>query len=88
MGLYDTIIHKIKCPKCGNEFEFSEQIKWTNNCLLYNYKVGDKIDAADGEYTYATWIRKELVTKCNHCDEKIYYKIIVKDGILTEIKLI
>lgn len=88
MGMYDTISHKMKCPKCNNEITFSEQVKWTNACLLYNYKVGDKIDADDGEYDYATWIRPELVTECSYCKEKIHYKVIVKDGILTEIRVI
>ena len=78
----------MKCPKCNKKFEFTEQVKWTNTCLLYDYKVGDKIDADDGEYTYATWVRPELVTECSHCKEKIRYKIVVKDGILTEIGVI
>ena len=88
MGMYDTITHKMKCPKCNKKFEFSEQVKWTNACLLYDYKVGDKIDAADGEYTYATWVRPELKVNCPNCNEEIHYKVIVKDGILTEISVI
>ena len=88
MGMYDTITHKIKCPKCNKNFEFSEQIKWTNERHLIDYKVGDKIDGADGEYTYATWVRPKLIAECVHCKEKIHYKVIVKDGILTDIRVI
>lgn len=88
MGMYDTITHKMRCPKCNKNFEFTEQVKWTNGCLLIDYHVGDKIDADDGEYDFATWIRPELVTECNHCNEKIRYKVIVKDGILSEIRVI
>ena len=88
MGMYDTITHKMKCPKCNNDIKFCEQVKWTNPCLLYDYKVGNKIDAADGEYTYATWVRPQLVIECKNCNEIIHYKIIVKNGILEEIRII
>lgn len=88
MGMYDTITHKMNCPKCNKKFEFTEQVKWTNACLLYDYKVGDKIDADDGEYTYATWVRPELKANCPNCNEEIQYKVIVKDGILSEISMI
>lgn len=88
MGMYDTITHKMRCPKCNKKIEFTEQVKWTNGCLLIDYRVGDKIDAADGEYDWATWIRPELVTECTYCHEKIHYKVIVKDGILSEIRIV
>lgn len=87
MGMYDVITHKIKCPKCETDIEIEEQIKWTNDCVLNYYKVGDKIDASDGEYDFATWVRPELFVKCKNCGEKINYKVIVKDGILSEIKI-
>lgn len=88
MGMFDTITHKMKCPKCNKDIEFTEQVKWTNNCFLRDYKVGEKIDAVDGEYTYATWLRPELIANCDNCNEKIKYKVIVKGGILSEIKII
>lgn len=88
MGMFDMITHKMKCPKCGKDIEFTEQIKWTNDCVMFNYQVGDRIDAMDGEYDYATWARPELIVECDHCKEKIRYKVIVKDGILAEIKTI
>ena len=88
MGMYDTIYHKMKCPKCGQDLIISEQIKWTKNCLLFDYRVGDEIDADDGEYDFATWIRPELVTRCSHCKTIFNYKVIVKDGILSEIRII
>ena len=87
MGMYDVIKHKIKCPRCNAEVEIEEQIKWTNYCQLNYYKVGDRIDAPDGEYGFATWVRPELFVKCKKCDEKILYKVVVKDGILSEIKI-
>ena len=34
MGMYDTITHKMRCPKCNKKIEFTEQVKWTNGCLL------------------------------------------------------
>lgn len=88
MGMYDVITHKIKCPKCNTGVDIEEQIKWTNECVLNYYKVGDKIDAPDGEYDFATWVRPELFVECKKCGEKIYYKAVVKDGVLSEIKVI
>lgn len=88
MGMFDMITHKMKCPQCNNDIEFVEQIKWTNDCIMHTYQVGDKIDAMDGEYDYATWARPELVETCDNCGEEMRYKVIVKNGILTEIKVI
>ena len=34
MGMYDVIIHKIKCPKCNANIKIEEQNKWTNDCIL------------------------------------------------------
>lgn len=84
MGMFDIILHTMKCPKCGEKFTFSEQVKWTNDCAMMVYKIGDYIDAKDGEYDFATWARL-LITKCDHCGEKIKYNIVVRDGILSEI---
>ena len=47
MGMYDMIHHKTVCPKCGEDLIIDEQIKWTNNCILKCYQVGDEIDAED-----------------------------------------
>lgn len=87
MGMYDVIKHKIKCPKCNADIKIEEQIKWTNDCILNYYKVGDKIDAPDGEYDFATQVRQELFVICGKCSKKIKYKGIVKDGILNEIRI-
>lgn len=87
MGMYDVIKHKIKCPKCNANVQIEEQIKWTNCCVLNYYKVGDKIDAPDGEYDFATFVRPELFVKCEKCGEKIHYKVVVKSGIFSEIKI-
>lgn len=86
MGMFDTIHHKINCPKCNEPVIIEEQIKWAD-CLLRDLKVGDRVDARDGEYTYATFARPELVTECKKCHEKIRYKIIVKYGIIDEIRI-
>lgn len=88
MGMFDIITHKMKCPKCNKDVEFTEQVKWTNDCALIYYKVGDMINADDGEYDWATWIRPELITECKYCHEKIHYKVIVKEGVLREIRVI
>ena len=90
MGMYDQIMHTIKCPKCNSNVEILEQIKWCpyENRSLKTYKIGDKIDVADGEYTFATKVRPELITKCNRCKENIYYKVIVKDGIISKFIII
>ena len=85
MGMYDVIKHKIKCPKCNANVQIEEQ--WTNCCVLNYYKVGDKIDAPDGEYDFATFVITELFVKCEKCGEKIHYKVVVKSGILSEIKI-
>lgn len=86
MGVYDTIVHKMPCPYCGKDVEIVEQIKWAK-CLLRYFKTGDEIDAADGEYDYATSMRPELVERCDYCHKEFHYKVIVKDGILAEIKI-
>ena len=86
MGMFDTIVHTMPCPKCGKDTEIMEQIKWSE-CLLRYFKIGDKIDAVDGVYDYATSMRPELVTECDNCHKEFRYKVIVKDGILAEIKV-
>lgn len=88
MGMYDMIHHKMVCPECGEDLIIDEQIKWTNDCILKCYQVGDEIDAEDGEYDFATWTRPVLTTRCNHCKTDFDYKIIVKDGVLSEIRII
>ena len=87
MGMFDIIIHRMECPKCNKEIEFSEQIKWAD-CIMHGYRVGDTIPADDGEYDYATMMRPELVVECDYCGEKIRYKAIVENGILTKIEII
>lgn len=85
MGLYDNISGKIKCPHCGQEFDVDLQIKWTNDCIMYDYHVGQEIDALDGEYSYATAVRQRLYDVCPNCKEDVNLIAIVKDGILRDI---
>lgn len=88
MGVYDVIRGTVKCPKCGNIFEAEEQVKWTNECFLHTYEVGDEIDAANGEYDWATGLRGRLYDVCGECKVDVNLKAIVEDGILKEIKVI
>lgn len=87
MGMYDFICGIVKCPKCGKKVEIEDQIKWTNNCLMQNYRVGDKIDAPDGVYINGSYVRNEMVDICEFCHTKISFTATVKDSILTEISV-
>lgn len=88
MGMFDTIHHKIDCPKCNKPVIIEEQIKWAD-CLLRDLKVGDKLyDAEDGIYKYATMVRPELKVKCNFCEHIIHYTVTVKDHIITSIDIV
>ena len=80
MGMFDCIEHEMPCPNCNKKIEINEQIKWTNKRRCIRYSVGDKIDAADGEYTFATRGRPELYVYCKSCGHKINYKTIVNNG--------
>ena len=88
MGMFDYIEHEIKCPNCHSKMAIREQIKWTNKCRCHTYKVGDMIDAPDGEYTQATYVRPFLQITCDLCDEHLFYKVIVKNGVLSKISLL
>ena len=88
MGMFDYIKHEIKCPNCHSKMIIREQIKWTNKCRCHTYKVGDEIDAEDGEYTYATNGRPVLLTTCKNCGEEFIYKAIVEKGVLKEIDIL
>ena len=86
MGMFDYIHAKIKCPKCNAEFEAEDQIKWTNDCFLKTYQVGERIDAQDGEYTYGSLVRPNMTDYCPNCHTKVSFKAIVKNGILDNVE--
>lgn len=85
MGMFDYIKHEIECPNCHSKMVIREQIKWTNKCSCHTYQVGDKIDAEDDEYTYATNGRPVLFTTCKNCGKQFFYKVTVEKGILKNI---
>lgn len=85
MGMYDEIRKGFECPKCKKQIYFNEQIKWTNKRRCHVYNIGDKIDAADGEYDWCTYVRPRLYTVCKNCNSEIDLKAIVNEGILKDI---
>ena len=87
MGMYDNIRGKVKCPKCNKKFIVDEQVKWTNDCFLHTYEVGDDIDASDGIYSYATYVRPELYAICEHCKRDVMLEAVVEKGKLKEINV-
>ena len=85
MGLFDEIKGKIKCPKCSEIFEAKDQVKWTNNCWMETYSVGDYIGAMDGEYDYGSLVRNVLFSFCPNCGVEVHFKAIVMNGKLHDL---
>ena len=77
--MFDYIHGNVRCPDCDSVFEYEEQVKWTNDPTLTTYKSGKYIDADDGEYDYATYIRPDLVGICPQCNKMWNLKAIVKN---------
>ena len=88
MGMFDYIYGNVKCPNCDNIFEFSEQVKWTNDPTLTSYKPGGYIDADDGEYDYATYVRPDLIGICPKCNEKWRLKAVIKNQKFLDLAII
>lgn len=86
MGMFDYVVGKVQCPKCGAEFEAEDQVKWTSDCFLFRYKVGEEIDAEDGEYDYGSWIRPHLISDCPKCHAEVRLKATVKNHILVALE--
>lgn len=88
MGMYDYVKGNIKCPKCGTDFQAKDQIKWTNDCYLNTYSIGDKIDADDGEYTYGSWARANMNSYCPECCTEVRFKAVIQNGVFINIETI
>lgn len=91
MGMFDTISGEVICPKCNKETKVQEQIKFAN-CILTDYKVGDKIYLIDkgkylpdGIYTQASYARPQMYGYCEYCDNRIPLAMEVKRGRLKRI---
>lgn len=80
MGMFDYIKGKVTCPFCNKKTKIDEQIKWTDERSLRVYKLGSKIDVPDGDYTYGSFIRTQLIGICEHCDEKFPFGVKVENG--------
>ena len=85
MGLYDTVSGQICCPWCKTEFTAEDQVKWTRDCHLMHYAVGDLIDADDGEYLYESKLGDFLSTECPNCKARVRLKATVKSGYLNSL---
>lgn len=88
MGLYDEIHGTLKCPECKKKTPVYEQVKWTENPCLNQYKVGDSIDAADGIYDYGSYARETLHNKCSNCGHTIIFSATVKNEILKSLNVV
>lgn len=88
MSMFSNIYVDINCPKCKQKFKAHEQVKWTNECLCKNYYLGDIIDAEDGAYIWATGVRPYLISFCPRCRSMVQFAVLVKNGILTNAKVI
>jgi hypothetical protein len=80
LGLFDTILIKTKCPKCGTEDE-DLQTK-TLDPIMRTFKAGDPLPK---DFTLfgikEGWI--EGHTYCKSCSTGHSYKVIVKDNKIT-----
>jgi hypothetical protein len=88
MGVYDYIKGHVRCPYCGSVKEINKQIKWTKDCFMYTYLIGDEIAASDGVYYHATGVRNKMYTCCNNCNEEIEYSVTVANNKLKSINVV
>ena len=80
MGLFDTILIKTKCPKCGAEDE-DLQTKALDP-VFRTFKPGDALPEDFSLFGIREgWI--EGHTYCNSCNTGRSYKVTVKDNRIT-----
>lgn len=87
MGMYNTVWGHVRCPYCDKINDLEQQIKWTHECNLDDYIVGDKINADDGVYTCG-FHDNGFNIHCESCCNGFYYEMTVEDGRLTKISSI
>ena len=63
MGIYDSIIGKVKCPKTAEESEIEVQFKWGDPSFV-KHNVGDQLKI--GPYGNI-WIQDNYI--CRRCSE-------------------
>lgn len=98
MGVYDTLHGKIKCTKCGKEFNAEIQEKWSWG-WYEDIFIGDKIDAdkdgvynfchgEDSEYTSEEYkdTDKRLKVECPNCERSVLVRATVENGILKKLE--
>ena len=85
MGMYDYILGQTRCGFCNHVHTIDEQIKFPMDRCLNLYIIGDKIDVSDGEYNYLSGCRNPVYA-CEQCGNHNEYAILVKDGILAELR--
>lgn len=90
MGMYDEVEGTVECVNCKRKFIAKDQIKWTSNRSCHVYHVGDLISTifGDGVYTYGSFVRDTLDTKCPYCLTYQNFIAIVEHGTLTELKTV
>jgi hypothetical protein len=81
MGLFDTILIKTKCPKCG--FEDEDLQTKALDPGLRTFKPGDALPKDFSLFGIKEgWI--EGHTYCKSCNTGNSYKVIVKDNRITD----
>lgn len=101
MGMYDSFMLKVKCPKCGDERERECQSKALERSLAV-WKKGDAIghhemkiiEAEIGAITHCDECGIDEDVDCFHCGSKMIEKdstsiqlsVVVKDGKVAGVK--
>lgn len=88
MGMFDYIKGTMKCPRCNSIINIEEQIKWRDyeDRDLSTFTIGDYIGVPDGIYRHGSGCRGWLDATCNNCNEYYSYEVIIKDGIMKDIR--